>query len=201
MTLSPQAKAFERRQKRLEAQKASRDPELAETSDSEPDAGMTDGEFRQLKRKTNVVVDPERVQERLARLRAGQRPVTQEEIATFWEIATGFLRRTELDSRDKTLIRDMMKIFSDVLRDPDGGVGDDDEDWERVMADVEAAWQVEQGGLSVDELRQLEKTSQEHVRRLLDREVKGMEAVDGLAASQAAEGAGAVVAGADSQAP
>lgn len=172
----------ERRERRLAAE-AKAEREL------HPDVGQTDEEFRGVPEdeypttlpmpnlnKGKVSVDKARVQERLALWKAGRVPITDEEVAAFYEIATNVLRKEVLDSRDKSLITQMFKFFADTVGAAGAKTGDEiARTFDQICAEVQAVAECEKRGGDPTEMYRLETVSKEHVARLLKREIKGLD--------------------------
>lgn len=153
--------------------------------DKHPELGQTDEEFKGVTgdeypttlpikdyTKNKVTVDKERVAQRLALWKAGRVPITDEEVASFYEIATNVLRKDVLDSRDKSLITQMFKFFADTVGAAGAKPGDEiGRTFDQICADVQAVFECEKRGADPVELYRLETVSKEHVARLMKRDV------------------------------
>jgi len=167
VSLSRQAKGFERRRRRIAAQDKSRDPSL-----QPPDSGMTNGEFRSFRNAEHPQEKDADSAERLQRFLTGKIPLTDDDLSNWLDGLAGAISKRGGDARDKAARKEARRIIADLVKGARAVSEENpiDQNWDFYVDGINKAFAAREAGSKPEDMAMLDQYSAEHTARLLERE-------------------------------
>jgi len=130
-------------------------------------------EAREIERSTHRLT----IRERADRIERDELPVNPMELASVYERAVKMVDSDPADSRDKTSLRDAMKMLFDAAKTHKGKQQEDPlrENYDYWVDGVEKAYAAEKSGADPEKMREMAVWDAEHAGRVLQREALTLE--------------------------